>query len=380
MQKTMTKIHVVAMDDRSCEMLRLFFQNFCDNCCEMSEEPDAQVILINMDHANANNELSRLKKNYPGVPLILTSIKPVETNDYYFLRKPMIAAHLIAIIDKVNGTPSVKAKTQQPNKIVVQKEKVKNPEIKPSVVTTTELQLNEKDVVAFVGEADDVDLRNPVNLGGIFFDMDECFLRYLKQAYQQAKKGKCAVRITGLWKPIIVFSESNQIYIEMSDQQLKSICAVSLDSSAITKVDIKLEPLISRKAALYCEKNKNYQRLDSFMWKISLWTSRGRLPQGMPLDSALYLLGWPNLTRLILTPEVLRITACWVRHPRTIINLTEVIGGPQRYLFSFITASYVLGMAGLANRESDNLILPPDTGLLIKMNLFSRTMKKFKGR
>jgi len=182
-----------------------------------------------------------------------------------------------------------------------------------------------------------------------------------------------------LWKPILIFSESNQIYIEMSDQQLKSICSVSLDSSAIAKSDIKLESLMAPKAALHCKKHKNYQRLDTFMWKIALWTSRGRLPRGIPLDSALYLLGWPNLTRLVLTPEALRITACWVRYPRTVINLTEVLKVHQRYLFSFITASYVLGMSGLANRESDNLILPLGLESPRKMNLFSRTMKKFKG-
>ena len=368
------------MDERSCDTLRFFFQKFCDNGCEMSEAKFARVFLINMDSVDAEKELSRLKKTYPGLPLILTSIKPIETNEHYFLRKPMIADHLITILGKISDVSFPKKKViQQQNEIAGQSENIRTPEPRSFRLADTEQQINGKEMIAFIGDLEDVDLRNSANVDKIFFDMEAYFLAYLKKAYQQAKKDNCVVKITGLWKPIILFSESNKIYIEMSAQQLKSICAVSLDSSSIAKVDIKLEALTPQKAILFCENNKNYQRLDTFMWKIALWTSRGRLPQGIPLDSALYLLGWPNLTRLILTPEVLRITAFWVPYPRTIINLIEELAVPQRYVFSFITASFVLGLSGIANRESDNLVLPPATSeSLIKMNLFSRTMKRLR--
>ncbi|MDQ7072628.1 MAG: hypothetical protein Q9N32_02525 [Gammaproteobacteria bacterium] len=114
------------------------------------------------------------------------------------------------------------------------------------------------------------------------------------------------------------------------------------------------------------------------MWKIALWTSHGRLPREIPLDTPLYLSGWPNLTRLIETPDALRVCAFWVPHPRTVINLTDVLVIPQRYVFALITATYVLGMSGIANRQSDRLILPSDIDPTKKTNLFSRIINRLK--
>ncbi len=383
MENSPIKIHVIGMDERSCNTLIFFFQKFCKGQCEISDEQVAQVFLVNMDSVDADAELACLKQTYPEHPLILTSIKPIDTGDNYFLRKPMISDHLMVILYAIRGVaPSQIQKKQQDqakqiSTVAMSAQKPVN--TRAEINTKARVKsLTDKELVAFVGEAQDVNLRQPQGHNEMFFDLDQYFLGFLHQAYQQAKQEQCAVKVTGLWKPIILFSQSNQLYIEMSDRQLKSICAVSLASSSIAKDNIKIELLDPKKAALYCEKHKHYQSLDLFMWKIALWTSRGRLPQSLPLDSPIYLLGWPNLTRLIITPEVLRICACWVPHPRTIINLTELLAIPQRYIFSFITASYILGFSGLASRQADILILPSDIEPTNKISLFSRIMKKLK--
>lgn len=381
--QNVTKIFVSGMDERSLNALSFFFNKFCQDQCEISEESLAQAFLVNMDSVDSETELARLKQSYPDCSLILTSIKLIEVEDNYFLRKPMIAEHLMAILNNIrSGVPSQAVKKQIEQSKLTDITDVSNPQAlsEPAQTKTKELTkaVTDKEMIAFVGEAQDVNLRQLQYNNDLFFDLEQYFLGFLQQAYQQAKQAQCAVKITGLWKPIIIFAESNQVYIEMSDRQLKSICVVSLNSSSIAKDDIKMESLQAQKAAHFCKNNKNYQNLDLFMWKIALWTSRGRLPKSLPLDSPLYLLGWPNLTRLIVTPEALRICSYWVPHPRTIINLTEVVAAPQRYVFSLITATYILGMSDLANRQSDVLILPSGIEPSTKMNLFSRIMKKLK--
>jgi hypothetical protein len=267
----------------------------------------------------------------------------------------------------------------QTDNIKVSEQQAEN---KPVETTTKSLiqSLNNKDLNAFVGEAPDVNLRQLQKSDEIFFDLDQYFLGFLQKAYQQAKAEQCAVRLTGVWRPITLFPETNQVYIELSARQLKSICGVSLKSkrSVINEEDIKTESLEPNKATWQCKDHSKYQDLDLFMWKMALWTSRGRLPQGLPIDSPIYLLGWPNFTRLVITPDALRICACWVPHPRTIINITEVLAIPQRYVFSFITASYILGLSGLANRQSDLLILPSDFKPTSKISIFSRIMKRLR--
>lgn len=384
MQQEIIKIHVLGMDERSRNTLSFFFQKFCNGQCEMTEEEMlAKVFLINMDYVDAASDLDKLKQSYPHYPLILTSIKAIDAGENYFLRKPLIAAHLITILDEIKGATSARPEKKEIEKIKPsetaekQIQKTTKNDTKSNNISST---LTDKEMIAFVGEAQDRNLRQAQIEKDIFFDLQQYFVGFMRQAYLQAKQQQCAVRITGLWKPITVFPESNKIYIEMSDRQLKSICVVTLNSSAIDEAGIKLESLDPEKATHQCEQYNNYQSLDMFMWKIALWTSRGRLPQEIPLDSAVYLLGWPNMTRLILTPEALRICAYWVPHPRTVINLTELLAIPQRYVFSLITATYVLGMSGLANRQSDILILPSDIESTTKINLFARIMKRLRKR
>jgi hypothetical protein len=387
MQQEIIKIHAVGMDERSCNTLSFFFEKFCNDQCEISEEPLAQAFLVNMDSVNAEAELARLKKTYPNHPLILTSIKPIDVSENHFLRKPMIADHLLTIIDKIRGiaiaptkagTNQIESNSQADN-IKVSEQQAENKPVETKAKSLIQ-SLNDKDVIAFVGEAPDINLRQLQKSDEIFFGLDQYFLGFLQKAYQQAKAEQCAVRLTGVWRPITLFPEANQVYLELSDRQLKSICGVSLKSkrSVINEEDIKIESLEPNKATWQCKDHSKYQDLDLFMWKMALWTSRGRLPKGLPLDLPIYLLGWPNLTRLIQTPEALRICACWVPHPRTVINITEVLGAAQRYVFSFITATYILGLSGLASRQSDLLILPSDVEPTTKMNFFSRIMKRLK--
>ncbi len=385
MQSEIIKIHALGMDERSRNTLSFFFQKFCNGQCEISDESIAQAFLVNMDSVNADTELARLKQTYPNYPLILTSIKLIDAGDNYFLRKPMISDHLMVILDDIRGVKSTLG-----HKVVVEQKQVDDHAVivaEQTVKTTTETRkkhntplLRDKESIAFVGEAQDVNLRQLQKSDEIFFDLEQYFLGFLQKAYQQAKVEQCAVRLTGVWRPITLFPESNQVYIELSDRQLKSICGVSLKSkrSVINEEDIKIESLEMNKATWQCKDHSKYQDLDLFMWKMALWTSRGRLPQGLPLDSPIYLLGWPNLTRLILTPDALRICACWVPHPRTVINITEVLAIPQRYVFSFITANYILGLSGLANRQSDILILPSDFEPTSKISIFSRIMQKLR--
>jgi len=382
MQQQIIKIHVLGMDERSCNTLSFFFEKFCNAQCEISEEQYAQAFLVNMDSVDAATELTRLKQNHPNIALILTSIKSIDVGENYFLRKPMIAGHLVNILDGIRRGVPVK-----PEQLQVKKKQVDDSATSVHQATSDTEQtktkneaLNAKNMIAFVGDSQDVNLRQIQENTDIFFNLKQYFLGYLQQAYQQAKVEQCAVRLTGVWRPLTIFPDSNQIYVELSDRQLQSICGVSLESkrSVINEEDIKIESLDPTKATWECKQYDKYQDLDLFMWKMALWTSRGRLPQGLPLDLPIYLLGWPNLSRLILTPEALRICACWVPHPRTIINIAEVLNAPQRYVFSFITATYILGMSGLASRQSDILILPSDIEATSKMSLFSRILKRLK--
>ena len=362
------KINAVGLDERSLKTLSFFFNKFCNGECELAEEDKAEVFLINMDNIDAEKDYKRLNTQESTSKLILTAIKSLDDNGHYFLRKPMIASHLLSILKDIRD----KSKGEN----TVDLEPSDDLESHHSTGHAAQL-LNEQEITTFVGDAEDVNLRRINELDTIFFDASDYFLGFLRQAYQLAKQDKATIRITGLWRPVTIFPNDDQVYVDLSDRQLQSISVVSLQSQ---ESKIEIEVVDSTQAIKECENIDRFQSLDLFVWKIALWTSRGRLPKGISIDSPVYLSAWPNFTRLITTPYALRITAFWIAHPRTIMNLTEHLPIPQRYIFSFFTASYMTSLSGLANRASDTLILPSQIQPSVQQGFFSRIMSKLYSR
>jgi hypothetical protein len=84
--------------------------------------------------------------------------------------------------------------------------------------------------------------------------------------------------------------------------------------------------------------------LEALEWDVALWASRGRLPRGTHLDHPVRLRCWPNLTRLAVPPEAMRIAGLWSRGSISLRDTVRVLGIPQRYVFAFYSACQALGL------------------------------------
>ena len=84
--------------------------------------------------------------------------------------------------------------------------------------------------------------------------------------------------------------------------------------------------------------------LEALEWDLALWASRGRLPCGTHLDHPIRLHCWPNLTRLAVPPEAMRIASLWSRGSISLRETVRVLGVPQRYVFAFYSACHALGL------------------------------------
>lgn len=410
MQNSPLKIHPVGLDDRSRNILGFFFQKYCHGKCEMVSEKHAEVFLINMDNHNSEQDYERLIKQNPFMPMILMALKPIDTGKHYFLRKPMIANHLLEIIDNItnkrsNRLSSIKSalsRNVKPASKVIQTGEIKlsepmavdvaKPVAKNNVTTRENKQtsqssghaaqlLSNKEELAFVGDAKDIDLQDKQAASSIYFDPEHYLLGFILQAYRLAKKEQCVVRLTGLWRSITFFADVDAVYVELTDRQLQSLCVIDLEaqSDVVKKSAIKIEKLTREEAMPECTRALSFQALDSFVWKVALWTSRGRIPYGIEFDQPVYIESWPNLSRLIVTPHALRIIAFWIMTPRPLTSIIESLSISQRYVFSLFTATYCIGIANQARRASDILVsLPSEITSTKKVGLFTRIMNKLR--
>ncbi len=87
----------------------------------------------------------------------------------------------------------------------------------------------------------------------------------------------------------------------------------------------------------------------------SHWCSRGRIPAGTDLTRPVYLMQWPNLTRLEQIPHAARIAALIYDQPRTLTDTARQLRIRQRYVFAFFSACKAIGLSDISVRDVDRL-------------------------
>jgi hypothetical protein len=69
------------------------------------------------------------------------------------------------------------------------------------------------------------------------------------------------------------------------------------------------------------------------------------------VDAPVRLRSWPNLNRLTLPPEAMRIAGLWSRGPQSLRETVRQLGIPQRYVFAFYSACAALGHVETPQRQ-----------------------------
>lgn len=97
----------------------------------------------------------------------------------------------------------------------------------------------------------------------------------------------------------------------------------------------------------------------ALLWQASLWTSRGRLMDGVQADTPVRLRHWPNLTRLAAAPEAMRIAALWVRFPINLRLTVRMLNVQPEHVFDFLAASHSIGILDVRESGAEVVALAP---------------------
>lgn len=118
--------------------------------------------------------------------------------------------------------------------------------------------------------------------------------------------------------------------------------------------------------------------LEALLWKMALWTYRGRLPAGTSVRERVYLRRWPNLPRLLDVPDAMRISALLVGQPLALPRVAEALQIPQRHVFAFYGAAQAAGLANHAKREADNLVASVPPRKHVERSFINRVVGRLK--
>jgi hypothetical protein len=403
---TALRVCALGFDARSYTALQLFFQGKCADKASLVGDDDAEVAIIDLDSYNSGKILTAERERFPNRPFILLSLQEQQQSlpNAIYIKKPVQIANMLAALDQMRTRLSAPA-AQPPKAEVhtakpaisdrvrkaepVDREQGKKVYVAPDENKNTNQAatlLDERGFGDYIGSLKDIDPSNPVEVKAAQYDPKRYLQGYLQSACKAALSRNCALRLNTGWKPITIFPQSREVWIDADDQQLRAFCLVPVHSIAdLDFTDGESAVMTISPASAIKMREDEYdvsklQRMDALIWKVALWTSAGRVPEDIDLNRPVYLRHWPNLTRVLVFPNALRIAALLSEQPRSLLDVAQVLSIRQQYVFAFFSAARALGLADQAVRQSENLIAPPPIEPRKNQGLLRKILQRLTGR
>lgn len=391
------RVAAIGLDEKMNNALRMFFQGPCHNACILVPEDSAELSIVDLDGYDGTQQLEKQRKQFPQRPVIVLSLCQKEVDDTILLRKPVKPTLLFEAIDKAKEQ-LYQATEKSARKGLLEDQKYPSIPITESVINTpfknilsiersasdTESQstksgrstpsthraamyLDERSACAYIGSARDIDPADRQQVAKAQYDPNSFFQSYLKQAVSTAERQDCHIAIECPQGSITVAPKSQSASMNISAQRLRTLSSVpvaegTMSLSPVKHIEQSAEP-----------KDNRVVELDELIWRTTLWASRGRVPTGTSLVTPVVMRRWPNLTRLTVIPNALRIAALWGKAPYPLLETAKFLGIPQRNVFAFYSAAHAIGLVELVagdsvgTRDPESAITKERAGLLIRM-------------
>ncbi|MDD1627973.1 MAG: hypothetical protein LUQ26_10965, partial [Methylococcaceae bacterium] len=320
---------------------------------------------------------------------ILYVKKPVKTDDLLFALSE--AGTMLSAKKKpshqVSSYPE-NATTRQSQESIAQTESRLSPEknqVKKQAANTNEqkktskhqtaMQLDEGKFNAYIGSVPGLDVNDPKQFPDAVYNPKDYFQGYVQSALMVAETKKQVMHLNSGWKPLIIFPHNHDIWLDADDKQLRAFAGVAINK--ISGPGMTLTPAEPSAASIQGGLEKFHDK-DAFVWKLAVWTSKGRYPSALDIHRPVFLRHWPNFTRLVITPHALRISALLMESPRTLPEIAQVLNIKPQYVFVFISAAYALGLIGQTKREADEIFQPSVIKKSEQQSLLSRIIGKLR--
>ena len=377
------KVALYGMDPRSYKTMELYLKGPCRGIAEVVAEQDAQIDIIDADFATAGEILEARRQQTPDRPIILLSLQQLKIANTHFIQKPVTVEQITAVLTDLTRTKTDATETEHDldesselNQAAFQQD-AKSPEMVTQAPQKkrSAFEANEGGYTAFLGNLADIDFDDPKQWTIASFDPKSHLLSYVLSACKIACHQNHAQQLNSMWKPLMILPGSRQVWLDADDKQLRVFAGMEHKLFANT---ISLSS-IDEAASVLSKPTDKFQDMDAFIWKLSIWTSKGRFPANIDPNLPVFLKQWPNFTRLMLIPDAMRIAALLVKSPRTCFEIVRVLHVRPQYVFAFITACQSLGILGQCQRQADFMVSPEPPKPNQKQSLFSKILHKLRG-
>ncbi len=333
------------MDSRALYAFEIFLSRVGPGACRIAAEDAADVAFIDVDNDLGPYLLAGHRMLYPTRPLIVTTQAPGRQPDPLTVEvtKPGGLAAFSAALEKVRGLlPAAGAELPDaaderagtvdsiPDESAL--DALRDPAPDPvSLLRRIEARL----VTLHVGSLPDADLDDPVSRAAIYYAPEHFLQGLVARAIAHAREIGRPVRIDDASGAALVLApRDGQAWTTRSPNALRALAQLPTRGTL---------HMASQAPDAALPEGASPRQLEGLEWDLALWASRGRLPRGTSLEHPIRLKNWPNLTRLAVPPEAMRIAGLWSRSSLSLRDTVRILGIPQRYVFAFYSACAALG-------------------------------------
>jgi hypothetical protein len=345
--------------------LELFIDHHWSNNCQLVGEECADLCILDIDSLEGKKLLKQQQDCHPRRPLIALSIHNAELNDVLLLRKPLNSDQLKSTIDhhitSMLGQPPI----NEVHPAIYRPESKNSSEIRSTITSNPvnhrrsslpSAAIQARMIRGSCGPSCSIEPDNRRIKNRLYYDPSGHLQEILKGAIEQCRREIRPLRVNlPDRKYIELYPETNIAITNLNDTKLRSRCLVPVDSHR-THISHIRDP--DRHQAHI--DTALSQDIDGLLWKVTLWSARGRLPIGTDADNNIALREWPNLTRLLATPQFLRIAALWVKTPLSLGKTAEQLNIEARYVRAFFSACNVLELTQSLSVIEDKTVSQSD--------------------
>ena len=337
----------------------------------------AQACIFDMDSLDGMNLWKDHRTRYPQLPTILLSLTYKDIAGTFYVKKPIEFDKLLKALNKLKQLLAEQSVAQSVQEVAA-KSTSQPPQAPRDVQLATDLALEQEEEAThqFCGYAQDINPDNPKEVEKVYYEPSQYLQGFFQKAFvigQQLDHG--SILIEGLHTTMILQPKQNQILRgnECNNNKLRTMTLLPLSNS-----HLRITTLSETEVEHYVPENQLVAHpLDKFLWRVALWTARGRVPKGTDLHKKIVLLQWPNFTRLIVTPHALKIAALWMAQPHSLLETAKLLEIPQRDVFAFFSATSAIQLAFVDRRSEQRTQSIPSTNTA-KRGLFQRLLARLR--
>ncbi len=309
---------------------------------ELMEEPqDADLCIHNQEFVEELQDILNLKAQLEvsGIPLILLSDNQDFTNDQHFkvVIKPDKNRDLNTYLNEVKTVfyelMTAKLKQQANNK---QAKQVYNKHLS-NAINPAQIQYESNRFYAqkYVGLNPDVDFADKQQVQTIQINAKNYFFHYLRTAFEASKSNRRIACIKTVYGTFFVDAQDKVIYHDKTAEEIKNIHKIPFyKDSQVFIPKLKRGQMLSLYQFDY----------DPFVWLSSINASKGKIPDDVNYSAPIKLLGWPDLSKLLVFKHSIRIISLWSRGIYSLQHTGKLLNIPQRYPLTVYTALQALGL------------------------------------